>query len=341
MRFDEYTISGTPRERGRAHGEQLAERIHETQQFYADIFPIGPREVFSRAKGFRAAIRKVWPDYGEEIEGIAKAAKIDPLWIYALNSRSELLALGATPGDNECTAIYFRPTSILGQNWDWGRRLEDLAVLMRIEHPDGHSIRMITEPGIIGKIGMNSAGIGVCLNLLYLGQSLNVGVPVHVVLRAILDARSFQDACKEVKREADGKASNILVADGNGKCVDVEFAGSRKLTYKSPGDVICHTNHYLVEEDLNDSKEDLSSSKERLEVANQRIEEIRGYGVRDMAEILSDRSNPNLPILRNFVPHDLVKDMGTVCTIIMDLAAKKLHIRKSNDPDAEFVEYAV
>jgi hypothetical protein len=39
MRFDEFTIRGAPRERGRAHGERLAERIHQTQPCYADIWP--------------------------------------------------------------------------------------------------------------------------------------------------------------------------------------------------------------------------------------------------------------------------------------------------------------
>ena len=162
MQFEEYTISGTPRERGQAHGEQLAEQIHATQQFYADIFPIGEREVLTRSQQFRLAIRGFNADYGEEIDGIAKAADIDPLWIYALNSRTELLALGEPADVNECTALYFRPTSTLGQNWDWGQRMENLIVLMRIEHPDGHSIRMIAEHLVVDVLTAEAAFRSLC-----------------------------------------------------------------------------------------------------------------------------------------------------------------------------------
>ncbi|MCP3688494.1 MAG: hypothetical protein GY784_08770 [Gammaproteobacteria bacterium] len=38
---------------------------------------------------------------------------------------------------------------------------------------------------------MNSCDLGVCLNILTLGQVVN-GLPVHVVLRAILDCRSIK-----------------------------------------------------------------------------------------------------------------------------------------------------
>ena len=92
--------------------------------------------------------------YAEEIEGIAQGAAVDPLDIYALNARSEILALPA----QECTALCFPDARLLGQNWDWAQDLEELAVLMRIVRSDGHRILMLTEPGMIGKIGMNSAG---------------------------------------------------------------------------------------------------------------------------------------------------------------------------------------
>ena len=78
MRFYECTISGTPWERGRAHGEKLAEQIRQTQQFYADIFPISRSEVRRLAERYGAAICEWSPDYAEEIEGIAHGAGIKP-----------------------------------------------------------------------------------------------------------------------------------------------------------------------------------------------------------------------------------------------------------------------
>ncbi len=299
------------------------------------------REVFDRAQQFRMAIRDFNVEYGTEIEAIAEAADIHPLWIYALNSRTELLALGAAAKVNECTALYFRKTSILGQNWDWGQRMEDLTVLMRIERPDGHVIRMIAEPGIIGKIGMNSAGVGACLNLLRCRETPDVGVPVHVVLRSILDANSLAEARQSVAAAGGGKASNILAGDCDGNFFDVEFAGRRTLFHDSEGDVVRHTNHYLCESSLDSPVVDLSNSRCRFDVAEQRSASLTAFGVDQMANVLSDQSDAEFPILRGYVPDDVVQEVGTVCTIAMELAEGRLHIRKGNDAADPLIEYTV
>ena len=89
-------------------------------------------------------------------------------------------------GANVCTALCFQPTALLGQNWDWSSQLENLAVLLQIRVSENMTIQMLTEPGIIGKIGMNSQGIAACLNILLLNKPLD-GVPIHIVLRSILE----------------------------------------------------------------------------------------------------------------------------------------------------------
>jgi isopenicillin-N N-acyltransferase-like protein len=336
----EVLVEGDARQRGTSHGEQLRERIHQTVAFYAEIFRMKQNTVFARAEQFRAAIRDYNDQYAEEIEGIAEAADIDPHWIFAINSRTELLSLTPAAGINECTALYFRPSSILGQTWDWEQRMQELIVLMSIRQPDGHTIRMIAEPGMIGKIGMNSAGIGTCLNLLRTGP-LDVGVPVHIVLRAILDSRSIEEARNEVTRAGGGKASNILAGDGHGQCLNVEFAGERQYFHDPPLDVVTHTNHFLVEPGSDDPLMDLSSSLCRYKVASKLSESLTSFAVGDMTAILSDRSESDFPILRDYVDDDLIGQVGTVCTVIMELVAGTIHVRTGNDLEAEVVAYEV
>lgn len=58
------------------------------------------------------------------------------------------------------------------------RRLAALMVLVEIRRDDGHRILQLAEPGIIG---LNSAGIGVCLDILS-GTASRPAVPVHVLL---------------------------------------------------------------------------------------------------------------------------------------------------------------
>lgn len=338
--FPTVLVSGDAVQRGKSHGEQLRERIHATRDFYRDVFCMPDDQIRETAGQFAQQIREFNSAYADEIEGIAAAANIEPHWIYAMNSRTELLSLKPAGGLTECTSLYFRPTSIQGQTWDWGKRLEELLVVMRIEQPDNHVIQMIAEPGIIGKIGMNSAGIGTCLNLLRIGQ-LSVGVPVHIMLRAILDSRSIAEARQVVERATGGKASNILVGDGQGNCFAAEFAGERVLFHEPDGACVTHTNHYLKEPGIDEAEFDLSSSRCRIEVANERVSGLSDHGFDQMANILSDRSKGPLSILRKYLPDDMVEHVGTVCTVIMELAGGRFHVRPGNDAATAFQVFDV
>jgi class 3 adenylate cyclase len=192
--FLQVAVSGRADERGFQHGRILADRIERTVEFYTRIFGQSASVLVELANHFKQKIREFNGEYATEIESVAEGAGLDSSYIYVLNARSELLSLKT----NECTAIYFQKAGILGQNWDWASVLEPLTVLMRIEHPNGHVIQMITEPGIIGKIGLNSSGIGVCLNILRIKGRLD-GLPVHVLLRAILDSQSIDVAKIDVE----------------------------------------------------------------------------------------------------------------------------------------------
>jgi len=329
MKFPEITISGPPDERGYAHGEALSAEIEATIDFYATIFKKSSAEIMELAKYFRNVIREFNPAYCDEIEGIAAGAKIrEPLWVYALNSRSEILALEASLNANECTAICFQPTALLGQTWDWGHRLEKLAVLLQIKLPEEHTIQMLTEPGIIGKIGMNSQGIGACLNILMINKPLN-GVPIHIVLRSILDSKLIEEAKDAIQKSGCGKASNILFGDRSGHFYSVEFAGDETYFIPNKAQFMAHTNHYLARP-INPNNDQFCNSYTRLRVSNEKASTLSNFTVDDMKAILTDRSDPEFPIWRPYIPDDDLQELGTVATIIMDLRRQKLHVRRGN-----------
>ena len=93
-----------------------------------------------------------------------------------LNARTEIMLSNAKPnlmssdGPNECTSLFCPTKGILAQNWDWDKTLESLMFVQKITRSDRHHLIQLTEPGILGKIGMNSAGLGVCLNILSTGR---------------------------------------------------------------------------------------------------------------------------------------------------------------------------
>jgi len=330
-------LNGDPLQRGRQHGDRLKIQIRHSIDFYRSIFKLSEEEIFQHADFFEQLIGEFNPAYCEEINGIAEGADVNREWIYALNSRTEILS-HTKYVSQECTSVYFQQQSILGQNWDWGKALEPLTVLMNIQQEDGHIISMITEPGIIGKIGMNNSGLGVCLNILTLGEVL-VGLPVHIILRAILDCRSIEEVNTLLNRYSNGKASNIIVADANGNGFDLEFCGDRHHRINPENGSLIHTNHYL-EENINSPQDEyFFSSFTRYKTAMQFLSKESSRDVETMCRLLSNDSDAAFPIYRDYVADESVHELGTVCSIIMDLAAQQMYVRKGKSTNAEFIRY--
>ncbi|MEY4669923.1 MAG: hypothetical protein RL518_2622, partial [Pseudomonadota bacterium] len=223
----ELLLHGTPFHIGRMHGELLAPLIGDVVQVYMDLFAAlggGDREsIRVSAQAFADRIEKFDPRYMEEIRGIASGSGIDLRDILAINSRTEILT-SLLASSKECTLFCFAHEGILAQTWDWLRRLEGKTVLLRIRHDDGHTVLTMTEPGIVGKIGINSAGLGVGLNILSSSERAE-GVPVHVLLRSALDARSWDEAHDRLTKSNIGTNSAITLADDQGRCMTYEYKG--------------------------------------------------------------------------------------------------------------------
>lgn len=337
--FPLITITGEPFERGKQHGRQLRAEIAKTIEFYRSIFILPEAEILQQAEYFQQIIAQFDHHYSKEIEGIAEGADVNPLWIVALNARTEILSRNGG-ASHECTSAFFAESSILGQNWDWGKALESLTVLMKIVRPDGHVIFMITEPGIIGKIGMNSAGLGVCLNILTQNKVLD-GLPVHVVLRAILDCNSLQQVEALLARHDKGKSSNIMVGDASGNGFDLEFCADSSYRLTPESGYLLHTNHYLGNPINSEQDPDFQSSYARFNTATQIIGASKKRNSDSMCELLSDESSPTHPIYREYVPNESVHELGTICSIVMNLAQQKMQVRKGKGPGAEFIEYRI
>ncbi|MFX0015067.1 MAG: C45 family autoproteolytic acyltransferase/hydrolase [Promethearchaeota archaeon] len=329
-KFPLIVLEGKPTDIGFQHGRILKKRIKSTINWYKNILHKKDPEIFSLATHFRSEILEFNPNYCDEIEALAAGAEVDPLWIYALNSRSEIMSTFK----NECTTVFFRNSALLGQNWDWAQELEKLAIIFKIKPENKPQILMMSEPGIIGKIGFNSKGLGVCLNFLDSGKICK-GVPIHIILRGILESPTINKAAELILPFKEGKSANILIADGHGDYIDFEFANKHVFQPKDGGNVFIHTNHYLENEELNRGT-DLASSFTRYERAIQMASIIKKSSLSEMQEILLDQTTNELPICRPYVPDLDLGNVGTVCSIIMNLINLKMHITRGSPLTTDF-----
>jgi isopenicillin-N N-acyltransferase-like protein len=264
--MDRVSVHGTPAARGRQYGQQARQRIERCVARYHDVFEhragLEWLVAVAHARTFVDAIHAFAPDSLEEMRGIADGAGVPFESILVLNCRSELMFAAARKRGEapptECTSFAVTPERsadghmLLGQNWDWVPFAREVCVLLDVQREDKPSFATIVEAGMLAKVGINDAGLGLCTNTLVSARDANrPGVPYHVMLRALLDADSVGAAERILGSVDRALSANYLIADKSGRAMNFETiaGGKSEIHATSPEDgVIAHSNHFLAAE---------------------------------------------------------------------------------------------
>lgn len=319
------------------------------------------------AEKYVARLGVTCPRYLDEIRGIADGAGVGFLDVLALNVRTEIMfglfteaeaarARGGVNGVNGtngvkvnghdaassefpsdgCTSLAFKSTSssFLAQNWDWLPAQAPNLIVAHISQPNNTpeipDIAMVTEAGIIGKIGLNSAGVGCCLNAIRARGLDSTRLPVHFALRTILESHSRNDALSTLRKLGGVAGSaHILVADPGG-AVGLEFAGGKeRIGEIGPDDKgrVVHTNHLVLEHPGVEEPGWLPDSGERLERIGVLTDGDFLAGevdVKKVVELFKDEEGFPCSINRLQVKEG---ESQTLFTIVMDLGRKEALVK--------------
>ena len=202
-----------------------------------------------------AAIGRIKEVRDAEIRGIADGSGFELSEILALNVRSEIVLQGSQVNDRldgGCTSCAFMPYKtaagdvLLAQNWDWKAIAKGALIVLEIHQAGKPDILMITEAGIVGKIGFNSAGIGVCLNALGSDKRWDgETIPLHIALRGVLNSHTLADAIENAGRVPLACCANFMMAGASGQVITVEIGpGEIDVIYPDERGYVTHTNHF-------------------------------------------------------------------------------------------------
>lgn len=342
-RLPVFQVSGTPYEIGFAHGKLARENVLTTIDTYSKLFQamsdIDWPSAQQMARQFIGRIEAYDPNYLEEIHGIADGAGVKFEEILALNVRSELAFQGKVPISDGCTSLGIAEEKaadgecLMGQSWDWRRSLIDALVILDIHQLGGKpDIVMITEAGIIGKFGFNSAGIGICLNAMA-SNAVPLGLPLHIAMRGILDSMSLSEAIGNATRMQLGCCANFMLQSEAGEILDIELDGQDfDVLYPTDG-ILVHTNHFLSPRlprapYIDTMKYKFPDSFIRLRRANKLL---RGnpnvIGVPDLEHVFADHCDFPAGICHHADPRIVEgKRMETVFSFIMNIKKKEVYI---------------
>lgn len=334
MHFQLIDIEGEAYGRGRQYGACVPTAIHQNVEAYLRLIEfnagLGREAALEAAAAFGPLIETHAPDLLSEMRGIADGAGCELAEVLLLNARSELMS-----GAGECTALAAVPEVttqgqvLLGQNWDWYTAVEREPVLLRISQPQKPKILTLAEAGQVGKIGLNSAGLGVCLNFLQHADQ-GQGVPLHVILRQMLGCESLGEAIQAAYNVPRGGAANILMAHAEGEILDLELtAADADFIYGDAG-WLAHANHFESHR-LRAGDTGLPASMStlaRAARARRLLAAARGHVSLDTYHaILSDHAYGVHAICRHpDATEPPLQQSATRASLVMDLSARTMYV---------------
>jgi isopenicillin-N N-acyltransferase like protein len=269
------SVSGTPAECGAAYGAAATSLIAANVRLYLRRFrdQAGLDTAAVRAAGaaFRRASAEVHPRVAAMLDAVAEGADANAEELYALNGRTELIY--GTYRDGGCTSIGVLDThtasgkTLLGQNWDWHPAQREAMIVLQTRDERGFEVITLAEAGMLAKAGLNSAGLGVCLNMLGSDRDgpRDGVVPYHVLLRAVLEADHLGGALRVAARTPRGASLNLLLGQaGNGRhggeVIDVEVVPG-DIGWMHPVDgFVTHANHIETRLPVRDRQRDFGGS---------------------------------------------------------------------------------
>lgn len=352
------SVSGTPTECGADYGSAAADRIALNLAVYrrrfADEAGLDAAAVRRAGAAFRAVTAELHPRIAAMLDGVGEGAGVAVEEVYALNARSELLygasvrrVRRAAPdgAGGACTAVGVLGTHtanghlLLGQNWDWHPDQREAMVLLATRDERGFGVLALTEAGMLAKAGLNSAGLGVCVNMLGcdrdgLDQAGVPGVPYHVLLRAVLEADSLSWAIRTACRTPRNSSINLLVGLTGESAVDGEMIDLELV----PGDVgwlnpvdglLTHANHLETALPVHDTTKDFGGSSPFRAARARRLlaEPAAGRKVTeaDLADVFRDHASFPAAICRHVDERDVPAERSeTVYSLILDLDERAL-----------------
>lgn len=181
------------------------------------------------------------PDLASEIEALADAAGVPGWRVHALDARTELLS--AAPAGRECSSVARAGAGV--QTWDWHAELAGCWHVLRYSDTALPFVTL-TEAGMLAKIGMNAAGVGLLFNILgHRSDTGTGGVAVHSVARRVLDtARDVGEAVAIIGSAPLAASSCFTVLDADRvACLEATPAGVAEI--EPVHGVVVHTNHFL------------------------------------------------------------------------------------------------
>jgi isopenicillin-N N-acyltransferase-like protein len=240
-------IHGTHHEVGRQIGQRMKPALQRMLAEIRQDLPAGVAwsELLQQGRLYLAHSRAVYPQYIEELEGIAAGADL-PFEDLFLEMCEELWEKAAWRG---CTDLVARGratadgSTLVAHTNDLSPEVEEDLVILKVQAGDDPEFLGVSVGGVGYSAGFNAAGISMTGNQVSCND-IRPGVPRLLIVRAILAARRLEEAMNACLLPQRASNYNNVIADPNGEVYSMEGSATDCEPIYIDGDVLAHANHY-------------------------------------------------------------------------------------------------
>ena len=333
-RYREIEVRGTPLELGRQLGEAAREEICGFAAIALER--VNKTVLISRDKALSVArdcipyVETYAPDMLAELRGMSASSGVSLDELMLLQIRNQLRPEGGCTSLSLASSATASGGSIVAQNWDNDLALDPFTVVLTRRPEDRPALMDITQAGLIAYIGLNSEGVGLCMNTLP-APSRPLGVPHYFTVRGIYASRSLDQAVDAVARAERAIPANIILATPQGPA-DLEVTVDDVHLLRDE-DAVTHTNHCLHPDlvPINADFPELIESGPR----KQRIDALlagapRPLSLESLKTALRDHDGQPCSICRHANDHPSTGFWATVFSVIVEADAGRMHISRGN-----------
>jgi isopenicillin-N N-acyltransferase-like protein len=342
-------VSGGPLQRGQGQGEGAKNLIHTALDRYRKILPdacnFSWKNVLQKAGTFLRPTQEAFPDFIQELEGIAQGAQAPFNEIWALNCYQELLEI--VPRSTGCTSLAIGTNHttnghvFLAHNEDWLSIDRETIYLVRAKPVDRPAFLGMTYGPLLANIGFNEAGVGVAINSVF-AKDARLGIPRILFSRAVLNSRTIEEATQACLLPKRAGGYHYLLADRKGCIYSVETSATRHDVNTSEMGWEIHTNHYLSTKlKVLETERDLNNSQLRFHRAQELLEtQLGSVNLESLQSLLRDHGNRPDSICEhediNTLPHQRFQ---TLVSMIMDLTQGVMWAASGPPCEYPYLEY--
>lgn len=309
--FPVVRASGTHYEVGLAIGQTLQAVI---QKFLADnrkTFEKDFTRYLEESRLFLIQTVKYFPQYIEELRGIADGAKVSFGELFLANNREVVDFDSETIDPGHCTIIGIPKDNgyLVGHNEDWSKDALSELYIADVTIDGTKIFGLNYAHHIIGdSVAINGNGLVQAVNELS-HEDEQVGVTKNFFARAILDCKTLEEAEEFMRRIPRASGFNHVLVQGN-RLWNIESSAKEFVIEKVESQKYIHTNHYVTE--LKRIDKGNEESVTRYEKVKRLLSDI--HSIDDIKRLLSDRSDPRI-----------CRD-GTIGSVIFDMVLKIVYI---------------